>query len=481
LSLETDVLAEFRAAIGEQHVLTEAALLRACETATFPTTQQVFGLLQPASAEEVSACVKVAANHRIPLYPISRGRNWGLGSRVPSSDAVLLDLSRMNRILHYDERFGSLTVEPGVTFQQVHAFLTERKAPWFLPTIGGPPDASVLGNFIERGDGIGPRAERTANMASLQVVLPDGSIVEDGYARFGDMALTSLSALPAGPAFSSLFTQSNLGIVTRMTVFLARRPSHLQIVFAPIPDACRVQAIDALQQLQTSIGSETFFTLWNGGKLNARGQAMPQVDANAWFLSGALYGYSALMANAQKEAAITTLAATLPALQFFDKSNLPDFQPQAGIYLGQPSTLNLQSLYAASQRTMPETPDPDRDGCGAIWLCPEIPFNGATIARAIGICETVLHKYNLAPILGMSALSPRTVRFFVSLIYDRRVENADQNAMQCHDEMQAALLAEGFYPYRLGIQSMSAVAPSPLLERIKAVLDPKGILAPGRY
>ncbi|QEE30403.1 FAD-binding oxidoreductase [Terriglobus albidus] len=481
MSLETDVLAEFRAAIGEQHVLTEAALLRACETATFPTTQQVFGLLQPASAEEVAACVKVAANHRVPLYPISRGRNWGLGSRVPSNHAVLLDLSRMNRILHFDERFGCLTLEPGVTFEQVHAFLIRQKAQWFLPTIGGPPDASVLGNFLERGDGIGPRAERTANMASLQVVLGDGSIIDDGYARFEDIPLALLSAMPAGPAFSSIFTQSNLGVVTRMTVSLARRPSHLQMVYAPIPDEHRVCTIDALQQLQTVIGSEAFLTLWNGGKLNARGQAMPQVDANAWFLSGALYGHSSLMAQAQKEAAIAALASGLPALQFFDESNLPDFQQQAGIYLGQPSTLNLQSLYAASQRTMPETPDPDRDGCGAIWLCPEIPFDGATIVRAITLCETILRKYNLSPILGMSALSSRTVRFFVSILYDRTAENADENAMQCHDEMQAALLAEGFYPYRLGIQSMNAVAPSPLLERIKAALDPKGILAPGRY
>jgi 4-cresol dehydrogenase (hydroxylating) flavoprotein subunit len=481
LSLTTDVLAEFRAAIGEQHVRTEAALLRACETATFATTQKVFGLLQPASAEEVSACLRIAANRGVPLYPISRGRNWGLGSRVPSGDAVLLDLSRMNGIVHFDERFGSLTVEPGVTFQQVHTFLTERKAQWFLPTIGGPPDASVLGNFLERGDGIGPRAERTANMASLQVVLPDGSIAEDGYARFGDTTLASLSASPAGPSFSGLFTQSNLAVVTRMTIFLARYPSHLQIVFAPIPDENRAHAIDALQQLQTVIGSEAFFTLWNGGKLNARGQAIPQVDADAWFLSGALYGHSSLMAQAQKEAAIAALTSTLPTLQFFDESTLPDFQQQAGIYLGQPSRLNLQSLYAALQRTMPETPDPDRDGCGAIWLCPEVPFDGATIVQATALCERVLRKYDLAPILGMSALSSRTVRFFVSILYDRGTENADQNAMQCHDELQAALLTEGFYPYRLGIQSMDAVAPSPLLERIKAALDPKGILAPGRY
>ena len=101
--------------------------------------------------------------------------------------------------------------------------------------------------------------------------------------------------------------------------------------------------------------------------------------------------------------------------------------------------------------------------------------------RATTLCETILRKYDLAPILGMSALSSRTVRLFVSIIYDRSVEDADRNAMQCHDELQAAFMAEGFYPYRLGIQSMNAVAPSPLFKRIKTALDPKGILAPGRY
>lgn len=51
---------------------------------------------------------------RVPVYPTSRGRSWGFGSRVPAADGcVLLDLGRMNRIVGFDERLAYVTVEPG--------------------------------------------------------------------------------------------------------------------------------------------------------------------------------------------------------------------------------------------------------------------------------------------------------------------------------------------------------------------------------
>src|SRR5260221_239192 len=73
---------------------------------------------------EVQTCIKIAAIHHMPLYPIPRGRNWGLGSKLPAADGcVLMDLSRMNRIIAYDEELSCLTVEPGVTFAQAVQYL----------------------------------------------------------------------------------------------------------------------------------------------------------------------------------------------------------------------------------------------------------------------------------------------------------------------------------------------------------------------
>jgi 4-cresol dehydrogenase (hydroxylating) len=74
----------------------------------------------------------------------------------------------------------------------------------------------------------------------------------------------------------------------------------------------------------------------------------------------------------------------------------------------------------------------------------------------------------------------------VSITYDRDVPGEDERAMQCHDELLARLVAAGFLPYRLGVHSQGKLPPrkpgsQALLDRIKAAVDPNGILAPGRY
>src|SRR5262245_53126957 len=117
-------LPRFRRLLGADHVVTDFTSLRAAESATYRTTQTIPAIVRPRRREDVAACLRIAADCRISLHPISRGRNWGYGSRVPSRDgAVLLDLSRMTRILAFDERLAYVTVEPGVTFRQLHRFL----------------------------------------------------------------------------------------------------------------------------------------------------------------------------------------------------------------------------------------------------------------------------------------------------------------------------------------------------------------------
>src|SRR5262245_64786703 len=90
-------IAEWSAIVGPDHVPTHRAPLGAAATATFPTTARVPLIVRPADRQQVQACLRVANEIRVPVYPISTGRNWGYGSRVPAVDgSVLLDLGRMN-------------------------------------------------------------------------------------------------------------------------------------------------------------------------------------------------------------------------------------------------------------------------------------------------------------------------------------------------------------------------------------------------
>jgi FAD/FMN-containing dehydrogenase len=71
----------------------------------------------PQSAQEVQAIVKIANKYRIPLWPVSTGRNLAYGGSAPVlRGSVVLDLKRMNRILEVDEQLGYALVEPGVSF-----------------------------------------------------------------------------------------------------------------------------------------------------------------------------------------------------------------------------------------------------------------------------------------------------------------------------------------------------------------------------
>jgi len=397
----------------------------------------------------------------------------------------------LKNILAFDERFGCITLEPGVTFQHVHDYLAEQNSRWFLPVIGGPADASVIGNFVERGDGAGPQGGRLANMCGLEVVLPSGEVVCTGFERFGETPLTPLSSMPAGPWLDGLFTQSNFGIVTRATLWLVRHPECFMIVSARVAEADLAGLIDALQPLLIKLGFGTCsFTIWNGYKLRA--SAGGQSSANllsdrTWFVGGRLYASSALMGAAQKELTLEALQQLAAQVQIFDEVAIPNLREEASLFLGVPSNENVRSLYLHKHGPVPDGPlDPDRDRCGVIWLCPEVPFDGPMVGKTLAICESGLKEAGFDPVISMDCYTPRSLHLSILILYDRETPGEDERAMLCHDQLLEALAAIGIFPFRLGIQSMPFAAQSTgacwnLIRRLKQSLDPNGTLAPGRY
>src|SRR6266567_5559912 len=117
----------WRSAIGPDNVITHASTRAAAEAATFLTSHSVPAVIRPGNRAEVQACVRIANDAGVPIYPVSGGKNWGYGSRVPSADACLMELVRMNRIVDFCEELAHVTVEPGVTQGQLYDFLRSRR------------------------------------------------------------------------------------------------------------------------------------------------------------------------------------------------------------------------------------------------------------------------------------------------------------------------------------------------------------------
>lgn len=125
----------------------------------------------PSTVSEVQAVVKIANDHSVPLWPFSRGKNNGYGGpacRVQGS--VLVDLSRMNRILDVNDGSCYALVEPGVTFFDLYNYCKERNLKVYpsVPSLGW---GSIIGNTLERGWGYTPLGEHCMAQCGLEVRL----------------------------------------------------------------------------------------------------------------------------------------------------------------------------------------------------------------------------------------------------------------------------------------------------------------------
>ena len=111
-------------------------------------------VVYPGDTQEVQAIVRWANKHRIPIYPISMGRNIGYGGaapRVPGS--VVVDLGRrMSKVLKIDGGSASCMVEPGVSYFKLYDEIQKTGLPLWIdtPDLGG---GSVMGNALDRGVG----------------------------------------------------------------------------------------------------------------------------------------------------------------------------------------------------------------------------------------------------------------------------------------------------------------------------------------
>ncbi|MFT5522298.1 MAG: 4-cresol dehydrogenase (hydroxylating) [Pirellulaceae bacterium] len=482
-------------ALGAEDVIVDAALLAEASAATFPTDAGVLAILKPENRDEVQECVAIANQNSVPLYSVSRGKNWGLGSRVPTATSVLLDLSGMDKIVDFNEELAYITVEPGVTFEQVCQFLKERDSKLFLSVTGGPPDGSLIGNVVERGDGTGPYGQRGDFVANFEVVLPDGRCLRTGFGRFENAAIQNVHRSGVGPAVDGLFTQSNLGIVTQLTIWLAPLPDFYQ------PFLCRIENQQMLARvievsrelLLHRVLEPNSFGVWNHYKNMATQGQYPWVEmqqktpldisqfgGDVWFGGGVVYGASEQLGVVSANHVREALEPHVSEFWFLDN------QERETPYLGVPTSHNIRSLYWRKRSLVPELIDPERDGCGVIWVCHALPLVSDTMNALLDLIKTTVLEHKFEPNIGFNCVSGRCANLYTALVYDREVNGEDERAVQCHDRLIELLAAKGVLPYRLSNLSQKSLPKSngaydSFLQQLKEMLDPNDILAPGRY
>lgn len=489
------VLAAFATAIGPHNVLTGQPLEdRYCRSTLPPKWRtRPSAALQPASREEVVQLVRIAHRYHVPLHPISRGQNWGYGGPLPPTDGmVILDLSRLNRILEVNTELAYATLEPGVSQKQLYDFLQEHKFPLIPDATGAGPDASIVGNVLQRGFGHTPYGNRILHVANLEVVLPDGRVIHTGFGDFPGARAAEVFPYGLGPWTDGSFSQSAHGIVTRMTVWLLPRPERLVGFALKVPrfddlaavvEALRPLCLDGVVRSTVHIANDLRiisarrnypYELTQGAvplPESLRHDLRRRHGIGAWNLMGGLYGSRRTVRAASAD--IRRAFRNLARVHFFGPRLLDlarrvlGWASRTGLALslhetvhsahsvyrllcGEPSAEHLRGVFWRHRRV----PEPlDMAQAGVLWYSPVVPMRGQDALEMLHSAQPVFARHRLEPLVTLSAVTTRALVGVISVCYDPEDAAQVDSAAACYEELRETLTAAGFYPYRTGLQS----------------------------
>jgi glycolate oxidase len=177
----------------------------------------------PRTAAEVGALVRIANQFGMPI--VGRGAGTGLsGGAIPRQGGMMIAFARMNHILNLDLANERAVVEPGVVNLDV-TVAVERDGYFFAPDPSSQRACTVGGNVAENAGGPHTLAYgvTTNHVIGLELVLPDGSVVETG--GLPDLPGYDLTGLLTG-------SEGTLALVTKATLRLMRKPETVKTILA---------------------------------------------------------------------------------------------------------------------------------------------------------------------------------------------------------------------------------------------------------
>ncbi|MDH7488736.1 MAG: FAD-linked oxidase C-terminal domain-containing protein [Anaerolineae bacterium] len=233
--IEPRVIKELEAVVGKEYVLSSPEdLIAYSYDSTFEEHKPDI-IVSPANTEEVSQVMRIAYRENIPVVP--RGMGSGLAAAsIPYSGGMVLNLTRLNRILEIDQENMIATVEAGVVTADFQATVEEMGL--FYPPDPSSIKHSTIGGNIACNAG-GPRCLKygvtSDYVLGLTAVLPNGDIIKTGGKAIKNVTGLNLTQLLLG-------SEGTLAVITEALLRLMPKPKYARTamaVYADLDDAAK--------------------------------------------------------------------------------------------------------------------------------------------------------------------------------------------------------------------------------------------------
>ena len=517
-------------ALGNDRVLSDDATLARYARTTQAQAPRPSCILYPQSTAEVQQIVRIAGEHGVVVYPISCGKNWGYGDACAATPgAAIVDLGRMNRIHEVNTDLAYCVIEPGVTQGQLYAHLQEHKTGLWMDATAAGPDSSLVGNTLDRGFGHTRYGDHFETCCGMEIVLADGRILNTGFGHFENARANRVYRYGVGPFMDGIFCQSNLGIITKIGVWLLPEPEAFNFFYFQVPnfedlgtlvDRLRPLRIAGVLQSAIHIGNDLRVIAgsgrypWDAAKglaplpLDVRAQVRGSKGLQAWNGAGSLTGCKGHVRASRK--ALKKALKGLANVVFWDdrkvalantvvnalnrvglakviRNKLDAMRPNYELLKGVPCS---EPLNGAQWRLRNPSDGPPREpldvGVGLYWISPVMPLMGTEVMPLLRMAEPIFLAHGFDMIVSFILLTERCLVGIFNIAFDQAVPGEADRASECYEALLAAMMKEGYVIYRSGLQGMPKLREHEsvywdVARQIKQALDPKDIIARGRY
>ncbi|RDE14102.1 MAG: hypothetical protein C4K48_07230 [Candidatus Thorarchaeota archaeon] len=191
----------------------------------------------PQSKEEIQGILRIANQENVPVYVRAGGTShWD--AYLAQEPGIMLDMSRMNRILYINERDLVVTIQPNCTWAKLDRELRKHGLTYLCSEAGGP--AMTVGGSVMKA-GAGPHSTAKfgchgdQDVITLEMVLPNGDIVQTGSAAWPSAGKFERQCL--GPDLAGMFigAEGILGICTELTMRIRPATDFKERLIAVMP------------------------------------------------------------------------------------------------------------------------------------------------------------------------------------------------------------------------------------------------------
>ncbi|MCU1717952.1 FAD-binding oxidoreductase [Pseudomonas sp. 5P_3.1_Bac2] len=491
-------MAKFRKLVGDENVLVKSEQLVPYTKIMMSTDSENHtpsAAITALTVEHVQGVVKICNEHKIPVWTFSTGRNFGYGSAAPGQRGqVMLDLKKMNKIIHIDPELCTALVEPGVTYGQLYDYINENNLPLMLSFSAPSAIAGPVGNTMDRGVGYTPYGEHFLMQCGMEVVLANGDVYRTGMGGVEGSNSWQVFKWGYGPTLDGMFTQANYGICTKMGFWLMPKPPVMMPLEMKFPKETDInEIVEFIRPLRIAniIPNSVVIagTIWEAAAAGVRRsdyisepgvtpdavieQIRKDKDMGAWNVYACLYGTQEQV-DVNFKIVQGALAKLGKGKMYTEKESLgkQPFTYRSEMMKGIP---NLQEFGLYNWR----------GGGGSMWFAPVSQARGSECDKQYGLAKKILNKHGL-DYVGEFIVGWRDMHHVIDVLYDRTNPEEMQRADACFNELLDEFEKLGYAVYRVNTHFQERVAQSygkvkrKLEHTLKQALDPNNILAPGK-